>query len=143
MSEAKAYAEVSDIIALGRSLTAAQTEAAEILLEMASSKLRLIAARYGKDIDEMIADEDLGTDYANVVKSIVVQCVCRGLSSIADSSPPITQESQSALGYSASMTYLNAGQSLYFLRNELKELGILRQRFGALEVYDYGSDKGD
>lgn len=134
------YAEASDIIALGKNLTSAQIETAEILIKTASSKLRLIASRYGKDIDKMMNDEITGEDYKAVVKSIIVQAVCRALNSISDT-PPIMQESQSALGYSASMTYLNAGQSLYFLRNELKELGILRQQFGAFEVYDY--DKGN
>jgi hypothetical protein len=33
------------------------------------------------------------------------------------------------------MTYLNAGQALYYLRNELKDLGIIRQRYGALDLY--------
>lgn len=140
MSETARYAEVSDIIALGKSLTAEQTETAEILLGTASSKLRITASKYGKNIDDMIADETLGADYAVAVKSIVVQAVCRALDSIADSTPAITQASQSALGYSASMTYLNAGQALYFLRNELKDLGILRQTYGALEVYSYGTD---
>lgn len=134
------YAEASDIIALGKNLTSAQIETAEILIKTASSKLRLIASRYGKDIDKMMNDEIIGEDYKAVVKSIIVQAVCRALNSISDT-PPVMQESQSALGYSASMTYLNAGQSLYFLRNELKELGILRQQFGAFEVYDY--DKGN
>lgn len=136
----KVYAEVSDITALGKSLTSIQIETAEILLKTASAKLRLIATRYGKDIDKMMNDEITGEDYKAVVKSIIVQAVCRALNSISDT-PPVMQESQSALGYSASMTYLNAGQSLYFLRNELKELGILRQQFGAFEVYDY--DKGN
>lgn len=140
MSKVVRYAEVSDIIALGRSLTAEQSDAAEILLGTASSKLRITAAKYGKSIDDMITDETLGADYAVAVKCVVVQAVCRALDSIADSSPAITQASQSALGYSASMTYLNAGQSLYFLRNELKDLGILRQTYGALEVYSYGTD---
>lgn len=134
------YAEASDIIALGKNLTSAQIETAEILIKTASSKLRLIASHYGKDIDKMMNDEITGEDYKAVVKSIIVQAVCRALNSISDT-PPVMQESQSALGYSASMTYLNAGQSLYFLRNELKELGILRQQFGAFEVYDY--DKGN
>ncbi len=134
------YAEASDIIALGKNLTSAQIETAEILIKTASSKLRLIASRYGKDIDKMMNDEITGEDYKAVVKSIIVQAVCRALNSISDT-PPVMQESQSALGYSASITYLNAGQSLYFLRNELKELGILRQQFGAFEVYDY--DKGN
>lgn len=131
----KNYATIDDIIKLGKSLTSSQSEAAEILIETASSKLRLIASKHGKSIDTMIDDAETGEDYKNVVKSIIVQAVCRALNSLSDS-PPVTQESQSGLGYSASMTYLNAGQSLYFLRNELKELGLLRQKFGALEVYN-------
>lgn len=138
--ERRKYAEVSDITALGRSLTAAQQTAAEILLETASSKLRITAAKYGKSIDEMLADETLGADYEAAVKSVVVQAVVRALDSVADSSPAITQGSQSAMGYSVSMTYLNAGQSLYFLRNELKDLGILRQTWGAMEVYSCGNN---
>lgn len=140
MSERKKYAEVSDITALGKALTTAQLEAAEILLETASSKLRITASKYGKDIDKMLADEVLGADYELAVKGVVIQAVTRALDSMADSSPAITQGSQSAMGYSVSMTYLNAGQSLYFLRNELKDLGILRQTWGAMEVYDCGSN---
>ncbi len=139
-TNAKVYAKLSDITALGVTLTAAQSQAAEVLLETASAKLRITARKYGKNIDSMIADENTGEDYAIAVKSVVIQSICRALDSIADSSPAITQASQSALGYSASMTFLNAGQSLYFLRNELKDLGILRQTFGALEVYSFDTD---
>lgn len=67
-----------------------------------------------------------------------MQAVIRGLNSITDNTPPAVQSSQAAMGYSLSMTWLNSGQSLYFLRNELEELGFLRQRYGALEVYDIG-----
>ena len=135
------YAETSDIKALGKNLTAQEEETAEILLDTASSKLRIIAHKYGKDIDKMINDEKNGDDYALVVKNVVIQAVLRALTSISDTSPAITQGSQSALGYSVSMTYLNAGQSLYFLRNELKDLGLLRQTWGAVEVY--GNDADD
>lgn len=134
------YAEISDITALGKDLTAQEKEAAEILLDTASSKLRITAHKYGKDIDEMIKDEKMGDDYALVVENVVIQAVLRALTSISDTLPAITQGSQSALGYSVSMTYLNAGQSLYFLRNELKDLGLLRQTFGAMEVYDNDAD---
>lgn len=132
----KSYAEVSDIRALGIGLSSQQEETAVLLLSAASSKLRVIGKKYGKDLDEMCKDEDMKA----AVKSTVIQAALRALNSIADSSPAVTQETQSALGYSASMTYLNAGQSLYFLRNELKDLGILRQTFGALEVYGNGTD---
>ena len=137
------YASVSDITALGISLTAQQQQAAEILLETASAKLRLEAVKYGSDIDDLIADEKNCEDYGLTVKNIVVQAVVRALDAISDTAPAVTQASQSALGYSASMTYLNAGQSLYFLRNELKELGLFCQVYGALEVYGSADDKGN
>lgn len=130
------YASVNDLTALGISLTAQQQEAAEILLGTASAKLRIEAKKYGADIDALIADED----YALTVKNTVVQAVVRALNSISDTDPAVTQASQSALGYSASLTYLNAGQSLYYLRNELKDLGLLCQVYGAVEVYGNADD---
>lgn len=128
------YAEVSDITALGRSLTNQQQEAAEVLLEEASAKLRQAARRYRKDIDELIADPVTGEDFALAVKSAVVQAVCRALDS-ADSSAAVSQGTESIGAYSLTMNYLNAGQSLYFLRNELKDLGLMQQRYGLLDVY--------
>ena len=132
------YAAVSDITALGVTLTPQQEDAAEVLITQSSAKLRLTAKKYGKDIDTLIAADD---DFGIAVKNVVVQSVIRALNSIADDSPATVQATQSALGYSASMTYLNAGQSLYFLRNELKDLGLMQQTYGALEVYDYGDPR--
>lgn len=126
------YASVEDITALGISLTATQREAAEILLATASSKLRLIAKKFNIDLDTAVAEDE---DYSAAVKSVVIQSVTRALNSISDASPALTQGSESNGSYSVSMTYLNAGQSLYFLRNELKELGLKRQVYGALELY--------
>jgi len=129
------YATVQDIQTLLRSLTVAEQEKAESLLPIASAKLRISAGKYGADIDAMISDDD---DIGLAVKEIVCKAVVRALDATAQTGPAsvVSQESQSALGYTASMTYLNAGQSLYFLRNELKDLGIIRQRYGALEIYD-------
>lgn len=126
------YANVQDIILLGRALTQGESDKAEKLIEVACAKLRLISKKYGREIDKLVADD---SDYALAVKEIVVKAVLRAIDMSADSSLPAVQSSQSALGYSMSMTYLNAGQSLYFLKNELKELGIIRQRVGALEVF--------
>lgn len=141
MSEPSVFANINDITAVGRQLTAEQGEAALNLLKTASAKLRLEAKKHGKDLDAMV---EADTDYEIVVRSIIVQAVCRALDSIANASPAITQGSQSALGYTATYTYVNAGQSLYFLKNELKELGLRKQHCGALEVYDLGTDhQGD
>lgn len=110
------------------------------MLPQASAKLRISAKKYGKDIDAMIADDE---DYGLTVKSIVEQAVIRALSSL-NTNPAVSQVTQSGLGYSATATYFNAGQSLYFLKTELKDLGLMRQTFGMLEVLNYGTtDTGD
>lgn len=104
MSEPSVYAKIHDITAVGRQLTAEQGEAAMNLLQTASAKLRLEARKHGKDLDAMVAAD---ADYEMVVRSILVQAVCRALDSIANASPVITQGSQSALGYTATYTYVN------------------------------------
>ena len=128
------YATVADV-ALLRPLTLQEQEQTPVLLESASAKLRLLAKKYGRDLDELIAEDE---DYGTAVKAVVVQAVIRALNSITDNTPPAVQSSQAAMGYSLSMTWLNSGQSLYFLKNELKDLGIMRQRFSVMEVYDIG-----
>lgn len=132
------YASVADVM-LFRPLTAQEQPQTESLLDTASAKLRLTAKKYGHDLDGMIAADP---DFGSAVKAVVVQAVIRALNSVSDTTPPAVQSSQAALGYSVSMTWLASGQALYFLKNELKDLGLLRQRFGALEVYDIGNDKG-
>lgn len=126
------YAAISDITELGISLDPEQQTAAEVLITQASAKLRLIAKKYDKNVDALIAEDE---DYGEAVKSVVIQAVTRALNSITNTDPAATQGSQAALGYSVSYTYLNAGQSLYFLRNELKDLGFMQQTYGAMEVY--------
>lgn len=126
------YAALKDVATLGYTLTAQQTEAAETLLSTASAKLRVIAKKHGKNLDEMCRDED----FEIAVKSTVIQAVMRALNSISETSPAVSQDTETNGSYSISMTYLNAGQSLYFLRNELKDLGLLRQTYGAIELYN-------
>lgn len=129
------YASVSDIEAIGRTLTPEQKSAADVLLTQASAKLRMQARNYGKDVDAMIADAETGEDFALAVKSVIVNAVCRALDSTT--TMPVASESQSGLGYAASVTYTvpAPGQDLYFLRNELRDLGLKQQVYGAIEVY--------
>ena len=134
---AAVYATVDDITKFGRKLTAEEQDKAAELLPVASSKLRLAAKKRGRDLDMMIFDDP---DVGQAAREITVKAVIRAIDSSADSTPPAVQASQAALGYSVSMTYLNSGQALYFLKNELKELGIMRQRYGTLEVYDNADD---
>lgn len=131
-----AYCTVNDILALGYQLTNQQQEAAQSIIDMASAKLRIQAKKYGKDIDKMLADENDGEDYNLAVKNVVINATVRALNTVSDDTPALSQGSETNGSYSIQMTYLNAGQSLYFLRNELKDLGLLRQVYGAIEIYD-------
>lgn len=132
------YATIDDVQALGRTLTADEQEKVPQLLEIASALLRTEAKKRGYDLDQMIADDP---DKGLIAKILTVNAVVRSLNAAGNSSPAAVQGSQSALGYSVSYTYLNAGQDIYFLKNELKELGIMRQKCGVLEVYDYGDPR--
>ncbi len=136
---AKTYAQVSDITALGRTLSAAQEEAAERLIEYASARLRVIARKVGKDLDAMIADTVGGEDFTLAVNYAVVQVVCRALDGMDAGSAALSQGSQTLGAYSVQMTYYNPGQLCYFTKSELKELGLYRsQQFGALELWAGG-----
>lgn len=125
------YATIDDFAKFGKELSEQEKNVSENLIDVAEAKLKVIAKKYNKDLDKMCEDES----YVLAVKSTIIQAVIRALSSAQNTSPAVSQYSQSALGYSASMTYLNAGQSIYFLRNELKDLGLIRQTYGALDLY--------
>lgn len=131
------YATVADV-EIFKDLSVLEQRQAEVLLARASAKLRLTAKQYGLNLDVMIEEDE---DLLPVVADTVINCVRRAMSSYENDDITASQSSQSALGYSVSMTYLNAGQSLYYLKNELSDLGILRQRYGAMEVY--GNENND
>ena len=131
------YATPADIRAVGHPLTAAQEETSAVLIEQACARLRQAARRCGKDVDALIADEETGEDFALAVKSVIVQSVCRALDSASNSGAGmLTQGSQTLGAYSVQQTFFNPGQSLFFLRNALKELGLyMGQTFGAIELW--------
>ena len=123
------YATVNDIIKRFRSLTTEEIEKAEAIIPEVSSALRLEAKKVNKDLDQMAED----TDYYNVVKMVVCDIVIRRLEQDADHSSNLTNESQSAMGYSWSGTYVNTGGGTSILDKDLKRLGLKRQRVGFID----------
>jgi hypothetical protein len=55
-------------------------------------------------------------------------------------SEPLSQFSQSGMGYSVSGTYLVPGGGLYIKKSELASLGLKRQRMGVLDIYGTQGD---
>lgn len=131
MVELKPFATVDDLSVLWRALENDEEERAEELLTTVSHVLRVEAKKVKKDLDLMVkADES----YAYVVKSVLVDIVARTLMT-STRQEPMTQFSESALGYSVSGSFLVPGGGLFIKDNELKRLGLKRQRFGVIDFY--------
>lgn len=132
------YATVEDVQTLWRSLTSAEQTRVEALLPLVSDALRYEAIKVYRDLDQMIADTPV---LANVAKSVTVDVVARIMRQ-ATEGEAMTQESQSGLGYSWSGTYAIPGGGIAnsIMRNDLKRLGLRRQRYGVMELYAKGND---
>src|SRR5690606_4794275 len=126
------FATVEDLTNLWRPLKSDEQIRAEKLLKVVSNRLRQEADRVGKDIDQMI--EEKGEVYEDVVKSVTVDIVARTLMTSTDKEP-MTQYSESALGYTVSGTFLTPGGGIFIKRDELKALGLRRQRYGVIDFY--------
>ena len=128
---AEKYASLSDITTLWRVMSAEEEERAEALLPLVCASLRAEAHKVGKDLDQMIQENE---DLAEVAKSVTVDVVARTLMT-ATNQEPMTQMSQSALGYAMSGTFLVPGGGLFIKKSELARLGLRRQRYGVMTLY--------
>ena len=126
------FATVQDLIDLWRPLTNEETERAEQLLPIISDVLRQYAFNYGQELDGMIAK---GQVLEAVVKSVTVDVVARTLLTSTEDEP-MTQYSQSALGYSVSGSYLIPGGGLFIKDSELRRLGLKKQKYGVIDFYE-------
>ena len=128
------FATLEDVAALtGKVYSESEQARLTALLADISNALRFEAEKVGKDIDEMIVKSEA---YASVAKIVTVDVAVRVLRQNLDSEP-MTQESQAALGYSWSGTYAipGGGISGAIMRNDLKRLGLRRQRYGSIDLW--------
>lgn len=136
------YADIEDITALYRELTEEETERAEALLPMICSRLRTEAQHVGKNLDVMITEDDTG-DLANIAKQVTVDIVARALMTPTSGDlAPLSQYSQSALGYTVSGTFLSPGGGLFIKNSELAALGLRRQKYGTIQ-FEIGKEFDD
>lgn len=125
------FATIEDVKGLWRNLTPDEEGRAAALLPIISDSLRYEAEKVGKDLDNMVADS---ASFANVVKSVTVDVLARTLLT-STTAEPMTQMSQSALGYTVSGTYLVPGGGLFIKKSELARLGLRKQRYGVIDFY--------
>lgn len=127
------FATLQEVISVsGVTYTLAEQERVSTLLPLVSDTLRNEAFKVGKNLDEMAADSPV---YTNTLKLVTCDIVIRAMrqSSTGD---PMSQESQSALGYTWSGTYAipGGGISQAIMKNDLKRLGLRRQRLGVIDL---------
>lgn len=127
------FATLADVTLLsGRTFTSAEQERIVALLPLVSDALRYEAVKVGKDLDEMMSDS---SSYASVVKLVTVDVVMRAFNQ-SNNSEPMSQMSQSALGYTISGTYAIPGGGIAnsIMKNDLKRLGLRRQTMGVINL---------
>lgn len=126
----------TDVIKLWRPLSQEEIDRVENLIPIIIDNLKLKAQRVGKDLDKMSESPT----FFNVLKSVVIDVVSRTLMT-STNQEPMTQTSESALGYSWSGTFLVPGGGLFIKDSELAKLGLKTQRYGVIDFYD--TNKGN
>ncbi|WP_311376133.1 phage Gp19/Gp15/Gp42 family protein [Anaerococcus lactolyticus] len=124
------YVSMDDVISLWRPLKRDEINRVDYLIPVVEDNLRLEARKAGKDLDILAQD---GT-YRSVLKSVIVDVVARTLMTSTDSEP-MTQFSESALGYSYSGNFLVPGGGLFIKKSELNKLGLRKQKIGVRDIY--------
>lgn len=109
------------------------------LLPHVSNLIRAEGKKYGVDVDAKIASDPA---YESVVKLITCDVIGRAMRQ-STTGDPLSQESQSGLGYSWSGTYAipGGGVAMSLMNNERKLLGFKRQRIGVYEIWDGSEDE--
>lgn len=131
------YCSVDDVISLWRPLKNDEILRVKELIPVVENSLRVEADKIGKNLDQMAKENEA---YRNVLKSVIVDVVARTLMTATDQEP-MTQYSESALGYSFSGSFLVPGGGLFIKKSELSRLGLRRQRYGVIDFYD--TNKGN
>ncbi|MBS7209323.1 MAG: phage Gp19/Gp15/Gp42 family protein [Lachnospiraceae bacterium] len=124
------FASIDDMETLWRKLNGEEIIRAQKLLEIVSECLRHEAKKVNKDLDDMISKDNT---LESVAKSVTVDVVARMLMT-STNAEPMTQISESALGYSMSGTYLVPGGGLFIKKSELARLGLKRQKYGVIDL---------
>lgn len=125
------FATTEDIRKLWRALTPEEEERASALLQKVSSILRSEADKVGKDLDLMIQQKPY---LADVATSVTVDVVTRALATPTNQEP-VSQFTESAMGYSYSGTYLVPGGGVFIKNAELARLGLKRQKMGGMKLW--------
>lgn len=110
------------------------------MLPLISDTLRSIGYKVNKDLDAITLTD---ATYGSVLKLVTVDIVVRALRQSTEGEA-MSQESQSAMGYSWSGTYAVPGGGIAnaIMNNDLKRLGLTQQQIGSIMLWGHTADSG-
>lgn len=114
------FATVEQLEAFWKSLDTTEEARAEVLLELASARLREIGVGVEVDVDAQVAARE---SYAITARWVVMEAVKRAMLTPTDV-PPVDTYSQTAGPYSENYKYTNPSGDLWFKKSELQSLGL-------------------
>lgn len=114
------FATKAELAAYWRVLTSDEQMRADVMLPLASNRLRLIAEDLGVDLDAKIA---ASVAYASTLQWVVMEAVKRALQSPTDREA-VESASITAGPYSENYKYSNPSGDLWFKKSELTSLGL-------------------
>lgn len=116
------FATKEQLAAYWRALTGDEPDRADLLLMLASNRLRLTAETDGVDIDAKITASQA---YETTVRWVVMEAVKRAMQSSGDPDRPSVESAQITAGpYSENFKYVNPTGDLFFRKSELAALGL-------------------
>lgn len=116
----QAFATKAELAAYWRVLTTPEQSRADIMLGLASNRLRLIAEEQGIDLDAKKAASEA---YSDTLRWVVMEAVKRAIATPTDQ-PPVETYGQTAGPYSENYKYTNPSGDLWFKKSELRDLGL-------------------
>lgn len=125
------FATKAELATYWRVLTADEQSRADVMLPMASNRLRLMGEAVGVDVD---AKKDASEAYASTLQWVVMEAVKRALATPTDQ-PPVDSWQQAAGPYSENYKYTNPSGDLWFKKSELRALSLYgQQALSAIET---------
>lgn len=123
------FATIEQLQAFWKTLTTPEQSRANVLLELASARLREIGYDVSVDVDAQVAARE---SYAITARWVVMEAVKRAMLTPTDV-PPVETYSQTAGPYSENYKYTNPSGDLWFKKSELTALGLYgKQSLGSI-----------
>lgn len=114
------FATKEQLAAYWRTLTSEESARADVMLPLASNRLRLMAEDLEIDLDAKVEASEA---FADTIKWVVMEAVKRALQTPTDAKPVDTY-SQTAGPYSENYKFTNPSGDLWFKKTELAALGL-------------------